>query len=279
MRTTTFIPLFLSVGLVTLFFVINLKFTSTHIWQKTNETPGLNLNKIELNLKSIVQNQKLLRQQLSKVICQHENIVTATGGWCLFPQTEKILLTPDIPLAIHHVAADAGLAPFLATLFGESQILDMGAGIGQYEIYWSNNNSSVHSTALDGAVNVEEYTHGLVSWADFTLPLYMEDEFDWVMSLEVGEHIPAQYEGQFVDNLHKNNLCGVVLSWGVPGQGGHSHVNLKSNDDVVRLFSSLGYTYDEQSSAKGRSVAKYGWFKSTFMVFRRNFADSFRCKE
>ena len=36
--------------------------------------------------------------------------------------------------------------------------------------------------------------------------------FDWVISLEVGEHIPEQYEGTFLENLVKHACKGEVKS-------------------------------------------------------------------
>ena len=43
-----------------------------------------------------------------------------------------------------------------------------------------------------------------------------------VMSLEVGEHIPADYEAIFLDNLARHAKEGVLLSWARPNQGGAS---------------------------------------------------------
>ena len=46
--------------------------------------------------------------------------------------------------------------------------------------------------------------------------------------MEVAEHIPQQYEQIFLDNLVRLAKEGIILSWGVPGQRGHSHINLKN---------------------------------------------------
>lgn len=45
----------------------------------------------------------------------------------------------------------------------------------------------------DGAGDIEEYTRGYVSYFDLTLPLALP-RADWVVSLEVAEHVPIAHE-------------------------------------------------------------------------------------
>ena len=78
-----------------------------------------------------------------------------------------------------------------------------------------------------------------------------------------------EYEDVFIDNLHRANTKGIILSWARPGQGGHYHVNEQPNDYVIAKMASLGYDYDQAKSALGRQRASYYWFKNTFMVFPR----------
>ena len=61
------------------------------------------------------------------------------------------------------------------------------------------------------------------------------------MSLEVGEHIPKEYEDIFINNLHNNNNKGIILSWAILGQGGFGHVNEQNNDYIKSKMSNLGY--------------------------------------
>jgi len=49
----------------------------------------------------------------------------------------------------------------------------------------------------------------------------------WILSLEVAEHIPAQFESIYIDNLVKHAKEDIILSWAKLGQSGHSHVNNK----------------------------------------------------
>ncbi len=129
---------------------------------------------------------------------------------------------------------------------------------------------------FDGAENIELVTGGRVRFADLTEPL--DDDVtpaDWVLSLEVGEHIAAgNATAAFVRNLHLHNTKGVVVSWGVPGQDGHFHINNLPTESVLALFASQGvYEFDKTVSDELRHVASNGaccnWFRDTIYVFRR----------
>jgi len=52
---------------------------------------------------------------------------------------------------------------------------------------------------------------------DLSLPPYSLRRYDWVLSTEVLEHIPAEYKSVVLDNIDQAAGRGVVLSWAVPG--------------------------------------------------------------
>lgn len=54
--------------------------------------------------------------------------------------------------------------------------------------------------------------------------------YDWVLSLEVAEHLPRSMEPVFVFNLDRHAKEGVVLSWARKGQGGSHHVNEQNGE-------------------------------------------------
>lgn len=112
-------------------------------------------------------------------------------------------------------------------------------------------------------------TGGYVTFTDLSIPLYLEQVYDWVLSFEVGEHIPAEYEDVFFGNMVRHANEGIVLSWSVEGQGGHFHVNNHNNDYVINRMLNHGFCYDQELSDKIREAANLIWFKNTIMVFRR----------
>ena len=89
------------------------------------------------------------------------------------------------------------------------------------------------------------------------------------MSLEVGEHLPQQFEDIFIHNLHNNNKYGILLSWAIKGQGGYGHCNEQDNDYIKSKICELGYTNDFESENKLRNDSSLYWFKNTIMVFRK----------
>jgi hypothetical protein len=214
-----------------------------------------------------------LQTLVSSLVCKSGDEVLATGAWCLKADGDKEI-APGHPLATMHVPVDAGLASFFQRFFKGKSVTDLGAGIGQYGLAFQG--TDIRWTGYDGAINVEEFTHGLVRWADLSMPLFAHAS-DWVMCLEVGEHLPAAFQDQLLSNIHSLNVCGVVLSWATPGQGGHSHVNERTNEAVLADMVRLGYAYNSSASQQGRAAASYGWFHNTLMVFDKKGAPRERC--
>ena len=68
------------------------------------------------------------------------------------------------------------------------------------------------------------------------------------MSIEVAEHVPVTSETMFVFNVLKLAKVGTILTWARPGQGGHHHVNMKTNDYVINKMKCVGFEYDDYNS-------------------------------
>jgi hypothetical protein len=73
--------------------------------------------------------------------------------------------------------------------------------------------------AYDGGIGCFERTHGLVQFLDLSVPRQNVGVFDWVLSLEVLEHIPPQFEKDVVDNVVRAAREGIVLRCVWPGLG------------------------------------------------------------
>ena len=61
---------------------------------------------------------------------------------------------------------------------------------------------------FDGNPYTETLTNGLAKVIDLTKPHKFNKPYDWVISLEVAEHIPKKFESIYVNNLHNNNNKG-----------------------------------------------------------------------
>ena len=155
---------------------------------------------------------------------------------------------------------------------GSPSVVDLGCGTGHYVKKLRD-----HEIECDG-FDGNPLTPALTRWIDskpacsildLTTPVVLEKKYDWVLSLEVGEHIPKRYESVFVDNLHNNNKMGIVLSWAVKGQGGNGHYNEQNNDYIKAIFEELEYVNDKKTENWLRANASLWWFKNTIMIFRK----------
>jgi len=158
---------------------------------------------------------------------------------------------------------DESLCNALVKFFKDKIVYDLGCGQGEY--VKSFNKVNIFTMGMDGNPKTKEIKNCFVF--DLTKPLDIS-AFDWVLSLEVGEHIPKELCQNYIDNLKNLNKEGIVLSWAIPGQGGDGHVNELPNEDVIAMFPE--YTYDVEASLYLRSKSALWWFKNTIMVFRKN---------
>ena len=132
-----------------------------------------------------------------------------TGEWSLRSHGPKSYFAVGdawYELPLNHVAPDPALVEFLVNLSHGNSILDLGAGVGQYGRHILHREPRATYAAFDGAVGARAFSKGLVAHAKLhefhpsLLPV-----MDWVVSLEVGEHIPFQFEHAYVRNLHEHN--------------------------------------------------------------------------
>jgi len=219
--------------------------------------------------------QEALTQCLQEV---EEKGVTSTGGYCL--AKGKLGGSMTLPFPDRSIQLSSGHYPtskkFLRNLLDfikkeeMTSLSDFGAGQGQYGADISR---SIPDTLIyrgyDGAGDVEIFTQSFLHYFDLTIPLQLPMS-DWVMSFEVGEHIPPHQEGMVIRNLHAHNCKGIILSWSQAGHDGHHHVNLHNNEYLVELFMELGYEVDKKATELLTSGIPNMWsFLRNSIVLRR----------
>jgi hypothetical protein len=106
---------------------------------------------------------------------------------------------------------------------------------------------------------------------DLSEPQYMPTPYDFVLCLEVGEHIPEAREQTFLDNINLFASQYLVLSWAVPGQGGRGHFNERPNTYIIGQMEKRGWKLSAKTTAKLRSYTTYKWFRNSIMAFKRDY--------
>lgn len=146
-------------------------------------------------------------------------------------------------------------------------LVDFGCGPGDYARFFRRHGLVVE--AYDGNPYTEQLTGGIGQVKDLSEPIYLNKQFQCVMSLEVGEHILPDFEHTFLDNIVKHSLDGglIILSWAIPGQGGDGHVNCQTNDYIMEQMQQRGFYLDNTLTNQLRKASSLRWFKNTLMVF------------
>jgi 2-polyprenyl-3-methyl-5-hydroxy-6-metoxy-1,4-benzoquinol methylase len=166
---------------------------------------------------------------------------------------------------------DQNLADALASyllITAHKTVVDFGCGMGDYARAFKASNLTVE--AFDGNPNTEALTEGIGSVLDLSKPFYLKKKFDAVLSLEVGEHIPAEFEVLFLDNICKHVRKTLIISWAIEGQKGDGHVNCRNNDYIIKSVCERGFKYNKKATQELRKAAtNASWFGYTLMIFNR----------
>jgi cyclopropane fatty-acyl-phospholipid synthase-like methyltransferase len=150
-----------------------------------------------------------------------------------------------------------------------SSVVDFGCGNAKYAKYIKEQ-SKIDVDAFDGNPHVSDITEGFASLLDLSKDFDLSKKYDVVISLEVAEHIPKQYEETYVNNLVNHCEKMIIISWAKIGQGGKGHVNEQNSEYVVDLFGDMGFYLDEDLTKLLReSSTVCRWFKDTVHVFKR----------
>jgi len=175
----------------------------------------------------------------------------------------------DISLAKKRHKTDIPLVKAMCENFSPSRAIDLGCGLGNYCKELAKNGwGSFPIDGYEGTEGLEDYKVWLwVYRFDLTKPIQFLP-YDFVLCLEVGEHIPEKHEQTLLDNICGAASKDIVLSWAVPGQYSASgHVNCRPNSYVINELAKRGFVLDNDMTKKLREASSFKWFKNTLMVF------------
>lgn len=164
---------------------------------------------------------------------------------------------------------DVHLAIEMAVLFAGMTVASFGEGPGEYKQVVMATNKVTTYDAYDGAPYCETTSGGLVTFLDLSARAYGLPLYDWVLCLEVAEHIPMKHEAIFLDNLVRHAAHGIVLSWAVPESIGLGHVNGRRLSYVITALNQHGFAHDVEGSIRLQKAASMPHLKTNVQVYRR----------
>lgn len=207
----------------------------------------------------------------AEALAKADNISCISDGSFTIPEAT------NWPAPYHFL--DDRLASRIQSLVGTRQLLDIGAGSGQYGAFFERRRRSADVgvplwSGVDGAENIELFTSrkgppgARVRFANLCDPALRLPTADWVMSLEVGEHLPSSCLATYSRLLSRTAREGLLLSWAHPHQGGKCHINTRTAEWVEQTFGALGWSVDRHETAACRAEARYEWLRHNVFVFR-----------
>lgn len=239
--------------------------SESSVFQISDKTKNHLVDQIAKTRNELSKQLNQMSKKIGQMQCEkHTNGVNEHGGWCKDLGKES---------SREH-KTDTKILPALSDLMQGKRVGSFGDGPGVYKREMLKLGKVASYDAYDGAPYCEETSEGQVEFMDLTIPQYGRPMYDWVISLEVAEHIPKKYEDVYLDNVFRHAKEGIVLSWAVPGQNGVSHINNKPFTFVVDVMKKNGFVHDQEKSKELKNAASFWWLRQNVNVYRReNFSN------
>lgn len=131
-----------------------------------------------------------------------------------------------------------------------------------------NETGLVQAHAFDGTPKANQYTNGAVQEVNLVEDLHLWTDFDWVMSLEVGEHVPRQFAKSLVQNVRRHARKGLVMSWSDDWEG-IGHVNCLSQEAFIAFIEEqTDLRVDRATTQLIKDSCEIDYIARTVAVFR-----------
>merc|ERR1712070_121920 len=144
-------------------------------------------------------------------------------------------------------------------------LADFGAGGGQYDT-WLNETGLITAFAFGGTPEATKTSDGVVHEINLIEDVHLWRTFDWVMCLEVGEHVPKQFAGNLLSNIKRHARKGIIMSWSSDWEG-IGHVNCLPQEQFVALVEKeTGFRHDRAASEAVRSGCEIDYIGRTIAV-------------
>lgn len=189
------------------------------------------------------------------------NRISPTGFW-IENDPEDHVFIPTLSFELNNFVKNKGI----------TTVYDFGCGTGEYLQKLIESNPLIKATGFEGHQTSAIFNNILRQ--DLSKPISVEPA-DLVLSIEVGEHIPKQFEQTFINNLSNSAKKYLIISWAVEGQWGLGHVNCRNNEYVINQLELKNWVFDSETTKNMRNAIENTqdpgrhWIINTLMVFYR----------
>jgi len=171
----------------------------------------------------------------------------------------------DVPLHLgghyNYTNMDGDTFGYLVNRYKVKKMLDVGCGVGGMVDY--SNDFGVKAIGVDGDYNMARDT---IHIHDFSNGVFKtRQRFGLIWCVEFIEHIEEQYLQNVLDTFKLSKV--LFMTFALPNQGGHHHVNLQNQDYWVGVLSK-DWTLDTEATQWVRTYTRIDpYIKKTGMVW------------
>lgn len=159
---------------------------------------------------------------------------------------------------------DDGLVKAILEVYEPPESMaDLGCGDGWYCKQFKDYGWPV-VYGYEGCQEVKEFSvYDDIMIIDLSLRRYVDIYYDFVLCIEVGEHIPKEKEQIFLDNVREFTSKNLIISWALLGQGGRFHVNERPQEYISEQLLKRGFIEHKEITKYLREKAQLKWLKRT----------------
>ncbi|MBW3020336.1 class I SAM-dependent methyltransferase [Candidatus Woesearchaeota archaeon] len=155
---------------------------------------------------------------------------------------------------------------WLIKILNIKSVLDVGCGEGHSTKYFKNIGCKV--LGIDGsfeAIRDNQIPESVVMH-DFCKSSFIPNKkYDMVWSCEFIEHVEEKYMKNFLETF-KTVKKYLVITYAIPGQKGHHHVNCQNKEYWIKEMSKIGFKFCPKLTKLAKNKA-IGHFKSKGLIF------------
>ncbi len=178
----------------------------------------------------------------------------------------------EYPQQFYNTTSAEEVIPYIIDLLQPSSVLDVGCGNGTWLKVMQEQNGINKVLGIDdprtdrSTLLIPEQCFRA---ADLTKGFTMEERFDLVISLEVGEHLPDEAADRFVKSL-TDHSDRIVFSAAIPDQGGIYHINEQWPEYWQAKFAALGFElYDVFRDRFWHNDRVQWWYRQNMFLYIR----------